>query len=275
METKCLAVISLCADSNYEKNLAQAKSLVVQAAEAGADWVLLPEVWTFMGPSSEVLSHADLPKGDLFKSLSDLARSLKICLFAGSYAEKHSGEKVVNVSYVFDRQGECVARYEKIHLFELKDADGNAVYCESNTYASGNQLVRFELESWKVGLSICYDLRFSALYQALSHQQGEEALDIISVPAAFTLETGKDHWELLLRARAVELQAFVMAANQFGENQPGKRTYGHSMIVDPWGDKIADTGEFGSIALATISKSRIQQVRSRLPAIFNRRRELY
>ncbi|MFW7380046.1 MAG: carbon-nitrogen hydrolase family protein [Oligoflexus sp.] len=279
-----LATICLLAKDDVAANLRQALQAIDKAAELGADWVLLPEVWSYQGAYQGLLLAADEPRGAIYQQLAEKAAKHHICLFAGSYAEKADADeadllnqkgqvRVHNVSYVFDRTGKERAFYRKTHLFNLYDEHGAARYCESDGYIPGNNLQVFDLEGWRVGLSICYDLRFPGLYQAMN-RLGKE-MDIITVPAAFTLETGKDHWELLLRARAVELQSYVFAANQFGENQPGKRCYGHSMIIDPWGDKLADTGDYAGIALAQVSKQTIQRIRSKLPALQNQRQELY
>lgn len=279
-----LATICLCARDDVAANLQQAFVMIDQAAELGADWVLLPEVWTFQGPHEKLLAAADEPRGAIYEQLAKKAAQHQICLFAGSYAEqptedekKHIKEddrlRVHNVSYVFDRNGTELAYYRKTHLFNLMDEYGKPKYCESDSYIPGDELKVFDLEGWRVGLSICYDLRFPSLYQAMNRLGAP--MDLITVPAAFTLETGKDHWELLLRARAVELQCYVFAANQWGENQPQRHCYGHSMIVNPWGDKIADTGEGQSLALARVSKDTLARVRKKLPALQNRRQELY
>lgn len=279
-----VATISLCAQDNVRANVQQALQLIDQAAGLGAHWVLLPEVWTYQGPYEGLLKAADEPKGQIYQQLAAKAKEHQLVLFAGSYAEKADAKeqgalsrnqkpRVHNVSYVFSRQGEELAIYRKTHLFNLFDERGQARYCESDGYIPGSELKVFELDGWRIGLSICYDLRFFGLYQAMNRLGAP--MDLITVPAAFTLETGKDHWELLLRARAVELQCFVMAANQVGENQPGRRCYGHSMVINPWGDKLADTGEHGSLAMTQISKEQIRQVRKILPVLDNQRPELY
>jgi predicted amidohydrolase len=275
-EDLTIATISLSSGADLKQNLATALEAVEKAAKRGADWVLLPEVFTYIGENSRIFDHADPVRGPIYESLAKKASDLNICLFAGSYAERIDGgpntdSKVHNVSYVFDRSGNEQARYVKTHLFNLFDK-GRPIYCESDTYQAGHSLESLILEGWKVGLSICYDLRFPQLYQALA---ASSPLDIITVPAAFTLETGKDHWEVLLRARAIELQAYVIAANQFGSKAGSKRNYGHSMIIDPWGYKLADTGDQYGIALAEISKKRISEIRKKLPALKDAKDSLY
>jgi len=279
-----LATISILAKDDVPANVHQAFRCIDRAAELGADWVLLPEVWTYQGPYEGLIAAADQSRGMIYEQLAAKAAEHQICIFAGSYAEraeefdpklanKQGQPRVHNVSYVFDRFGKEQAFYRKTHLFNLFDDHGKPRYCESDGYIPGDELQVFDLEGWRVGLTICYDLRFPGLYQAMNRLGAP--MDLVTVPAAFTLETGKDHWELLLRARAVELQCYVLAANQFGENQPGRRCYGHSMVVDPWGDKLADTGEYEGIAFARVSKENLQRIRAKLPALQNQRQELY
>jgi predicted amidohydrolase len=267
-------------------NIQTAFQAIDDAARYGADWVLLPEVWTYQGSYKSLYDAADDPRGAIYSRLAAKAAEHGIGLFAGSYAEKPSDpeapgslnqegqRRVYNVSYVFDRRGAEVARYCKSHLFSLYNDAGQALYSEADGFIPGEELVVTRLDGWSVGLSTCYDLRFPGLYMALNRQAGGP-LDMLVVPSAFTLQTGKDHWELLLRARAVENQCYVFAANQYGENRPGRHCYGHSMIVGPWGDKLADTGEGYGIAVARVSKAHMQEVRNRLPALKNQRQELY
>lgn len=279
-----LAAICILARDDVVANIGQVMAAIDQSAQMGADWVLLPEVWTYQGPYEGLIAAADSSRGRIYKQLAAKAAQHQICIFAGSYAERAEGDesgllnsqgqpRVHNVSYVFDRNGNEQAFYRKTHLFNLFDDHGKPRYCESDGYIPGDELKVFDLEGWRVGLTICYDLRFPGLYQAMNRLG--RPMDLVSVPAAFTLETGKDHWELLLRARAVELQCYVLAANQFGENRPGRRCYGHSMVVDPWGYKIADTGEYAGIALAKASKQTLKRIRDKLPALQNQRQELY
>lgn len=275
-EDLTIATISLSSGADVQQNLSNALHAVEKAANRGADWVLLPEVFTYIGENARIHEHADTVRGPIYESLAKKADKMNICLFAGSYAERceddqKEGSKVHNVSYVFDRNGNEKARYIKTHLFNLFDKE-RPIYCESDTYEAGNSLKSLTLEGWKIGLSICYDLRFPQLYQALA---ASGPLDVITVPAAFTLETGKDHWEVLLRARAIELQSYVLAANQYGSKAGSKRNYGHSMIVDPWGYKLADTGDQYGIAIGEISKKRLTEVRKKLPALSDAKPNLY
>lgn len=271
------ATICLTATADKTKNVEQAETLVREAARLGADWVLLPEIFHFHGPYDQLWDMAEPVGGALLQRLATLARDLRICLFAGTIGERPevpagSERRVYNTHYVFDRTGSVIAKYRKIHLFNLLDSHGKRIYCEEDGFLAGSEPVRCVVDGFEVGLSICYDVRFPELYTRLAKGR---PLDVIVCPAAFTLRTGKDHWELLLRARAVEHQCYVYASNQTGLHSPGKESYGHSMVIDPWGHTLADTGEVTGIAMATISHERIMAVRGQLPALANRRPEVY
>lgn len=239
-----LASICMTSGADKEKNIRDAIQWVRRAAAQGADWVLLPEVFTYIGPYEAIYANGEDDEGPLVQTLSRLAKELSIVLFAGSFGERpgpNEGEslegrtghkRVYNTSYVFDRQGQKIGKYRKTHPFNLLDHHGQALYCESDGFLSGDALVTLEVEGYNVGLAICYDLRFPRLFERLA--QGK-ALDVMLLPSAFTTQTGMDHWEVLLRARAIEQQAYMFASNQVGESAPGKSCYGHAMIVDPWG----------------------------------------
>jgi deaminated glutathione amidase len=280
------AVVAMNTTADKARNIDTAVTMVRTAARQGADWVQLPEMFPFLGSYDQVYQMAELEGGALFQTLSALARELNIVLFAGSVGERpdydglpkyltqnaQGQRRVYNTSYVFGRDGKLLAKYRKIHLFNLNGEDGLPRYCESDGYLAGDQPVAVEIDGLKVGLSICYDLRFTQLYTALGEGR---PLDVIAVPAAFTLGTGRAHWELLLRARAVENLAYVFAANQTGVHGPGKESYGHSLVIDPWGTLLTDTGEFPGIGYATISPAVLNEVRGRLPALSNRRTDVY
>lgn len=275
-----LASICMCSTHDKEANVKKAISLIKEAQKAGADWVLLPEIFPFYGPYNNLHEMAEKEDGVLLTKLRNLAKELSICLFTGTVGERaeevvqgpNGYKKVYNTLYTIDREGNIVARYRKMHLFNLYDQEGKSLYCESDGFIPGNETVSFNLEGFQVGLAICYDLRFPEFFIHLAKIQ---PLDIIVLPAAFTYETGKAHWELLLRARAVEQQSYMLAANQFGEHREGKRSYGHSMVIDPWGEILADTDAKEGIALAKISKKRIKEVRSKVPVFENRRLEIF
>ncbi len=268
------------------KNIESAIAYIRTAAQKGADWVLLPEVFTYIGPYEKLYENAEDENGPLVKKLAALAKELNIVLFAGSMGERplpgeQLGEplegrtgfkRVFNTTFVFGRDGSVIAKYRKTHPFNLMDSEGKPLYCESDGFLSGDKLQTLEVDGYQVACSICYDLRFPGMYERLSRTK---AVDVFLLPSAFTTQTGMDHWEVLIRARAIEQQAYVYASNQVGESAPGKSNYGHSMIVDPWGYVIANTGGTPGIAMAEISRERIDHIRTRLPALKNRRPEIY
>ncbi len=281
-----LASICMTSGADKAKNIASAISWIRAAKAKGADWVLLPEVFTFIGPYEDLYANAEDEDGPTVQAFKALAKELSIVIFAGSMGERpRAGEtlreesvgrtghrRVFNTTFVFGRQGEILAKYRKIHPFNLLDNQGQPLYCESDGFLSGDHRSILELDGYRVAMTICYDLRFPALYERLSK---EKAVDVFLLPSAFTTQTGMDHWEVLIRARAIEQQAYMYSSNQVGESAPGKSNYGHSMIVDPWGFVLANTGASQGIALAEISRERLDQVRSRLPALKNRRPDIY
>jgi predicted amidohydrolase len=270
-----VAIISLTATSDKSKNLELAFGLAREAVDRGASWVLLPEMFSFHGAYSELWQNAEFADGQLNQRLAAFAREHQVVLFAGSVPERPKGSssgKVYNTQYVFGRQGDLLAKYRKTHLFNLKDTSGQALYCESDGYLAGTTLVSFNLEGWRIGLATCYDLRFPGVFESLAT---DGPLDCIVLPSAFTFQTGVYHWELLARARAVEQLCYVLAPNQVGVHSPGKQSYGHGLVIDPWGTIIANTGHRPGMALAAIHKSSITACRAQLPAISNRRPEVY
>ncbi len=283
-ESLKLAAICMTSGSDKTKNVEAAIGLVRQAAKAGADWVQLPEIFPFHGSYEIIHEMAEFEDGPLNQKLAALARELKIVLFAGTVGErprdlsddqvknKDGHRRVYNTSYVFGRDGALLGKYRKTHLFNLLGDDGRPRYCESDGFIQGDTPQTLKVEGLTVGLSICYDLRFPELYTKLG-RNGH--LDVICVPSAFTKGTGMYHWELLLRARAVENQAYVFAANQTGVHAPGKESWGHAMVIDPWGTVLADTGEAPGVAVAAMSLAALADIRGRLPALKNRRPELY
>lgn len=285
-ETLTFAAISMTSGPDKTQNIAVAFDLVQKAAAAGADWVQLPEMWPFMGSYDDIYDRAEREGGPLHQALAALARQLGIVLIAGTVGEKPDREalpeplrvnergqrRVFNTTYVFGRDGAPLAKYRKIHLFNLIGEDGRPRYSESAGYIAGDCPVAVTIDGWRLGLTICYDLRFPELFAALS---GDALPDVLAVPSAFTKMTGAAHWELLLRARAVERQCYVFAANQTGTHAPEKESYGHGMIVDPWGVVQASTGPDVGIALARVEKRVIREVRAKLPALANRRPEIF
>ena len=270
-----VAVISVTATPDKESNIENAFLRAKEAVNSGANWICLPEMFAFHGPYAELWKNAEFEEGPLNQKLSEFAKRHKVVIFAGSVGERPEGSKdgkVYNTQYVFGKDGDLLAKYRKTHLFNLKDQSGKALYCESDGYLAGDKLVTLSVDGWAVGLATCYDLRFPEMFSALTRSK---PLDCLMIPAAFTLQTGMYHWELLVRARAVEHLCYVVAANQVGTHSPGKQSYGHAVVVDPWGTVIADTGHIPGCSQAEISKSRIRTCRSQLPAIDNRRPEIY
>jgi predicted amidohydrolase len=246
----------------------QVFGLLEEAAAVGADLAALPEVWPCQGSATQVRSAAEPLDGPRVGRLSEVARRHGLWIHGGSVLEL-AEDHVFNTSVLLDRDGELVATYRKIHLFDA-DPPGGVPSRESVVYAPGDRVVTAETEFGRVGLSICYDLRFPELYRQLAVR----GATILFVPAAFRYETGKDHWDVLVRARAIEDQAFVIAAAQWGEWGPPdrrRRTFGNSLAVDPWGRVVARAPEGIGVTLAELDLEEVGRVRQALPALSHRR----
>jgi len=248
-------------------NLASAKALIEKAvAQEHPDWICLPECFDFIGGTrAEKMEAAeDLPGGPAYALCQNLAREHRVFIHAGSILEKIPGdERIHNTSVAFDREGKEVARYRKIHMFDITAPDG-AKYHESAAFKPGRDVVTYDCEGVTIGCAICYDLRFSYLFQALA----EKGADMIALPSAFTLVTGKDHWEVLCRARAIEVQAYICAPAQTGAHKAGHETrftYGNSLIADPWGHVVAKASEGPGLVSTYIDLERIRKIRSMIP----------
>ncbi|MEA2392387.1 MAG: deaminated glutathione amidase [Solirubrobacteraceae bacterium] len=261
-----VAAVQLNAGTEKQANIDRAGQLVAQAAAAGARLVVLPEKWNGFGSSKILRACAEgLDDGESVAAMRDWAREHGIHLVGGSITERSESGRLFNTSLVFDPRGELVATYRKIHLFDVEV--GGHVYRESDVEDPGEEIATVDVEGWTVGLSVCYDLRFPELYRILTLR----GANVLVVPAAFTMATGRDHWELLLRARAVENQCYVIAAGDWGEHPGGRRTYGRSMIVDPWGVVIAQASDGDGVVTGVIETARVEEVRASLPALANRR----
>jgi predicted amidohydrolase len=262
--------VQLNAAAEKERNIRRAGELVAEAAAAGAELVVLPEKWNGFG-SPEILRRnaEDLDGGESVEAMRRWASELGLHLVGGSITERAASGALYNTSLVIDPAGATIATYRKIHLFDV-DVAGQR-YRESDVEAGGSEIQTVEVEGWKVGLTICYDLRFPELYRILALRGAE----LLVVPAAFTLATGRDHWELLLRARAVENQCFVVGADDWGEHPEGKRTYGRSMVVDPWGVVLSQVPDGDGVAVADLDTGRLRAVRDAVPALANRKPEAY
>jgi predicted amidohydrolase len=266
-----VACIQLHAIESKVDNIERAEPLVARAASTGADLVVLPEKWNGFGPADFMRANAEtLEGGETVQAMSGWARTHGVTLIGGSIVERREGrEKLSNTCIVFDPEGEIAAVYRKIHMFDVEV--GGQIYRESETEEPGDIPATCEVEGWKVGLTVCYDLRFPELYRILAL----EGCELMTVPAAFTLFTGKDHWELLLRARAVENQCYVVAPNQWGTFSEGKAAYGRSMIVDPWGVVLAQAPDEDGVISAELDRARLDDVRRRLPSLANRQPAAY
>jgi deaminated glutathione amidase len=265
-----VAAIQMVSGISLDANLSEALRLLRQAASAGAELAVLPEYFCFMGhQDADKLLLAETPGlGTVQDFLSDAARDLKLWVVGGTLPMATDDPRhAANASVVYSPKGEAVSRYDKIHLFRFDN--GRESYDEANVLRAGDTPTTFDCtsrsgERWRVGQSVCYDLRFGELYRAL-------AADVLLVPSAFTHTTGQAHWEVLLRARAIENQAYVVASAQGGLHENGRRTWGHSMVIDPWGEVMAMQAEGPGVVLADIEPARLQAVRQQLPALQHRR----
>jgi nitrilase len=272
-----VAAVQMVSGSRREANLTSARRLLEQAARAGAELALLPEYFCLLGQqdTDKLAIQEPYGSGPIQQFLADAARELGLWLVGGTLplsvapATGDGGARVCNSSLVFSPQGRCEARYDKMHLFRFDN--GAERYDEARTLQAGTQVVNFELPSrdghrWRLGLSICYDLRFAELYRA----QARAGAELLLVPSAFTHTTGQAHWEPLLRARAIENLAFVMAAAQGGLHDNGRRTWGHTLLLDPWGRTLAEQAEGEAVAVADFDIAELAACRRQLPALEHR-----
>lgn len=261
-----IAAIQMVSGTDVQTNLEAAGQLLAQAAAQGAELAVLPEYFCLMGlKDTDKLKIQEMPgAGPIQDFLSHAARDLKLWIVGGTLPVATADAiRVRNSTLVFDPSGQCAARYDKIHLFRYDN--GRESYDEARVLEPGTQAVSFDLASrdgsiYRVGLSICYDLRFPELYRQLG-------ADVLLVPSAFTYGTGQAHWEVLLRARAIENLAYVLASAQGGVHENTRRTWGHSMVVDPWGEILAQQDEGAAVLLAEVLKEALQAARARLPAL--------
>jgi len=263
------AVVQLNSTHDKARNLSAAESLVRAAAADGAELVALPEKWNLLVGGEELLAGAETLDGPSLTAARAWARDLNIPLLAGSIPEQGPAGKAFNTSVLIGPDGEDLAVYRKIHMFDV-DVDGVA-YRESEHEEPGEEIVSASLGDTTIGLSVCYDLRFPELYRILAVRGAR----ILAVPSAFTAATGRDHWEPLLRARAIENQAFVLAPNQVGEAPPHFHSHGHSAIVDPWGDVLAMAPDGECFVAVDLNFAAQDRVRESLPSLANRRPRSY
>lgn len=275
-----VGAVQMTSSEDVEANLERAGDLVRQAASAGALLVGLPENFAYLGNDrdhrlaiAETIPDPGTPAaeardgvGPILGGMQDLARTTGTWLLLGGFPERGGGKKIRNAAVLLDPAGTVVSVYRKIHLFDV-DVPGGKRFRESEAIEPGDVPVVAETPWGGLGLSICYDLRFPELYRAL----GARGARIVAVPSAFTMETGKDHWHVLLRARAIENQVFLLAPAQFGAHGPNRSSYGHALVVDPWGAVLAECGDHDGVALARLDFAYQDQVRAALPALTHRR----
>lgn len=289
-----VAVLQMNSGADKRENIATALDLIDRAAATGARLVALPEIWPYLGPDDANRDHAETIPGPITEMLADRARRHGIYIHGGSILETRPGDPgMYNTAVVIDPLGEIIARYSKIHMYDIV-LDGVATFEESATVTPGSEIVMTEIDGIPVGLTICYDLRFPELFRILALRGAQ----LVILPAAFTMTTGKDHWETLIRARAIENGLYMVAPAQWGKHPPANWTpnrssanghepgrsedtsgwpwcYGRSMIVDPWGTVIATASDGVGIAHATIEPSRVESVRRQIPSLANRKPECY
>ena len=267
------AAVQMISSTNPDANIDTMKRLVRQAAEQGADWVLLPEYWPLMGrKDTDKLAFAEPLVGGNFSetrsarfqtTLSETSAECGVVLFGGTIPlESPDAGKVMNTMLVYDRDGTQIGLYHKMHLFGFSGLGER--YAEADTISAGSDVPKLTADGVSLAAGVCYDLRFPEFFRA------QQPFDVLLLPAAFTYTTGKAHWELLLRARAVENQCYVIASAQGGEHESGRRTFGHSMIIDPWGEILGVLPEGEGIVIADLDAARLQSVRTRLPALKHR-----
>ncbi len=263
-----VALAQVCANDDLSGNLASAKDLVARASDRGAEFVCLPENFAYMRREGTAFPCAQGLDGEIVGFLQERAREHDVWLLGGTFPEAIPGEtRVHNTSVLLAPDGSLAAVYRKIHLFDVDLGSDGGSFRESATFAPGTEVVVADCPFGGLGLSICYDLRFPELYREMAAR----GCDFIAVPSAFTPQTGRDHWEVLLRARAIENQAFVLAPAQCGQHTPDRASYGRSMIVDPWGLVLARAGDRPGLVVAECDLDEIDRVRAAVPALINRR----
>jgi len=261
-----VAALQMTSGSDKSRNLATATGLVEEAAQRGAHFAALPELFNCLGAPETIMAQAEPIPGPTSQAMSELAARLKITLLAGSIAERASSGGVFNSSLLFAPDGRQLSCYRKIHLFDI-DLPGRVTFMESKFLSPGDRIRVTETPIGRLGQAICYDLRFPELFRCLVDREAE----LFVVPAAFTMATGRDHWEALVRARAIENQAYVIAPNQFGRHTPSMNSYGRSLIVDPWGTVLATAPDGEAVITAVVQRTHQAEIRATLPAITHRR----
>lgn len=266
MSKQIVAAVQMNSTDNKSENQESARSLVAEAAGRGATLVALPELFNCLGQPETIVANAESVPGPTSELMSELAREHQITLLAGSLGERCDGDKLYNTSLLFGPAGDLLAKYRKLHLFDI-DLPGEVTFRESDFMGFGDRIAVTDTNVGRLGQATCYDLRFPELFRLLVEQGAE----VIGIPSAFAMATGRDHWEVLLRARAIENQCFVIAPNQFGRHGENLQTYGRSMIIDPWGTVLAKATDGSGIITAEIDLDQLARVRSQLPCLQHRR----
>lgn len=267
MKSYLAAAIQMNSSPDLDKNLIQAEDLIDLAVRQGAELVCLPENFSFLGEETAKMQQAEAIAQRSEKFLRTMAQRYQVTLLGGGFPIPSGNGKVYNTALLIAPSGEELARYEKVHLFDVNLPDGNT-YQESKTVLAGAQLppIYPSKELGQLGLSVCYDVRFPELYRYLA-QMGA---DVLFIPAAFTAYTGKDHWQVLLQARAIENTCYVIAPAQTGKHYALRQSHGHAVVIDPWGTILADAGDKPGVAIASINPSRLEQVRRQMPSLQHR-----
>ena len=269
-----VAAVQMNSGADKAANIAQAEVLIERAAQSGAQLVALPELWTYLGPTEGNRPNAEPIPGPTIDRLAALARRHHITLHCGSMLERAADPadpRAYNTAAVLNHDGRLIATYRKIHLFDAVPYGSSAPYRESEGIQPGDEIVTFEAEGLSIGLATCYDLRFPELFRILALR----GVELIIMGSAFTLQTGRDHWEVLVRARAIENGVYLLAPDQVGAHPPQRMAYGRSMIVDPWGTVLAQAPDQPGVITAEIDLERLADVRRQIPALANRQPQAY
>ncbi|MGB6539715.1 MAG: carbon-nitrogen hydrolase family protein [Xanthobacteraceae bacterium] len=263
-----VALVQMRSAMEPKANLGAALAAIEEAKSAGADYVLTPEMTNIIAKRERLMATiVEEERDPTLAALREAARKHSLYIHIGSLAIKASPERAANRSFLIDRRGDVAARYDKIHMFDV-DLAGGESYRESHSYRPGDLAVVADLPWGRLGVTICYDLRFPALYRALA----ESGASFLTIPSAFTKPTGEAHWHVLMRARAIENGCFVFAAAQGGRHESGRESFGHSLIVDPWGQILAEGGTEPAVILADVDPAQVTAARSRIPSLHHGRR---
>lgn len=265
-----IALCQTASAGDKAANLAAALDQLDHAAMLKADVAILPECLDYLGPDEGVWLAAEAEGGPFAQAIADRAKALGLWVIGGTVRVRAEGNRVGNTMIAYDPQGCTVATYRKLHMFDLS-IPGQVEFLESNTVKPGHEIVTADIAGVPSGFAICYDLRFPELFRLLAMNGAK----IIWLPAAFTAFTGRDHWEVLLRARAIENQCYIVAADQIGTPMPGLALYGRSMVIDPWGTVIGCAPDRAGVTMVDIDPSAVESIRERLPSLVNRRNDVY